>query len=247
MFKQEIYTFIFFILLNFLFNPVHAQRNRYKKKTIQNLDQFEDKVLHFGFSLGVNSSDFLIESDNSLNDSLLVVESNPTMGFNLGIVTDLHLGTHFDLRFIPTLSFSQRDLEYTFKTPGNRKESNFTKSIESTYLDFPLNLKMKSARSTNFSAYALIGFMYSYDLTSQDKVKNESFNPDDLIVAVNRNTYSYQVGIGLDFYLQYFKFSPEFKLSMGLNDNLVQDGTMFAAPVSYLRSRIFLVSFTFEG
>jgi len=245
--KHIVYISLVFVFVGVFSNPIFSQKNSYKKKTIQNLDQFEDKLFHFGFSLGVNSSDYLLDADLGTNDSLLIIESNPTLGFNLGIVADLHLGIHFDLRFIPTLSFSQRNLDYTFKTAGNRKSSEFSKPIESTYIDFPLNLKMKSARAGNFSAYTLIGFMYSYDLTAQDKVKNDSANPDDLIVAVNRNTYSYQVGIGLDFYLQYFKFSPEFKLSMGLNNNLVQDGTMFAAPISYLRSRIFLVSFTFEG
>ncbi len=247
MLKRILHTsFVLILLLSFGIH-LSAQRNTYRKKKIENLDRFEDKFIHFGFSLGINSADFLLEADVSKNDSLLKVESNPTLGFNLGIVVDLHMGRFFDFRFIPTLSFCQRNLEYTFRTPGNEKSTFFSKPVESTYLDFPLNLKLKSLRSGNFAAYVVGGFMYSYDLTSQEGVKNESFNPDDIIVAVNKNMYSYQVGVGFDFFLEYFKFSPEFKLSMGLNNNLVQDGTMFAGPLQYLKSRIFLVSFTFEG
>lgn len=212
-----------------------------------NLNRFDDKTIHFGFSLGVNSSDFLMESDISKSDSLVKLESNPQLGFNLGIVTDLHLGTHFNLRFIPTLSFSQRNLEYTYNTANSERPTSYTKPVESTYLDLPLNLKIRSARAGNFAAYLVGGFMYSYDLTSQEGVENKTSNLEELVVAINRNTYSYQVGFGFDFFLEYFKFSPEFKLSMGLNNNHVQDESYFSAPINHLKSRIFLVSFTFEG
>jgi hypothetical protein len=212
-----------------------------------NLERFDDKWVHFGFSLGVNSADFRVDADRSANDSLKILESDPQLGFNLGIVADLHLGTFFNLRFIPTLSFCQRNLNYTYSTPGNERPTVYAKPVESTYLDFPLNLKFRSARAGNFAAYVVGGFMYSYDLTSQEDVRNVSSNLDDLVVAVNRHTYSYQVGVGLDFFLQYFKFSPEFKLSMGINNNHIQDGSHFSAPINYLKSRIFLVSLTFEG
>ena len=212
-----------------------------------NLNRFDDKIIHFGFSLGINSSDFVMESDLGQKDSLVKLESNPQLGFNLGIVTDLHLGTHFNLRFIPTLSFSQRNLEYTYDSPNSQRPITYTKPVESTYLDIPLNLKIRSARAGNFAAYVVGGFMYSYDLTSQEEVENKTSNLEELIVAVNRNTYSYQIGFGFDFFLEYFKFSPEFKLSMGLNNNHVQDNSYFSAPINELKSKIFLVSFTFEG
>lgn len=212
-----------------------------------NLDRFDEKIIHFGFSLGLNSADYRIDADRSTIDSLKILESNPVMGFNLGIVTDLHMGKFFSLRFIPTLSFCQRDMEYTFDNVGNRFPTKMVKPIESTYLDFPFNLKVRSARAGNFAAYMVGGFMYSYDLTSQEGVKNNSANLDDLVVKVNRNTYSYQVGVGFDFFLEYFKFSPEIKLSMGLNNNHVQDDSFFSTPINSLKSRILLVSFTFEG
>ena len=95
-------------------NAIIAQRNRYTKTHITNLSEFDKKFMHFGFSLGINSSDFTMEYDLSRNDSLKRLEVDPQLGFNLGIVSDLHLGTHFNLRFIPTLSFSQRNVNYEF-------------------------------------------------------------------------------------------------------------------------------------
>ena len=159
--------------------------------------------MHFGFSLGINSSDFTIDYDLARNDSLKRLEVDPQLGFNLGIVTDLHLGEYFSLRFIPTLSFSQRNINYEFGSFRGEE--------------------------------------------SQEDSKNNSSNPDDIVIKLSKSTYHYQAGFGFDFFLQYFKFSPEFKLSMGLGDQLIQDNTLFANPIDRIRSRIFLVSFTFEG
>lgn len=203
--------------------------------------------MHFGFSLGINSSDFTLDYDLSKNDSLKRLEVDPQLGFNLGIVSDLHMGQHFSLRFIPTLSFSQRNVQYEFRQFRGEADQKYVKAVESTYLDFPINLKLRSARDHNFAAYVVGGLMYSYDLVSQESASNKSSNPDDIVIKLSKSTMHYQAGFGFDFFLQYFKFSPEFKLSMGLGNQLVQDNTLFATPIDRIRSRIFLVSFTFEG
>ena len=44
-----------------------------------------------------------------------------------------------------------------------------------------------------------------------------------------------------------FKFSPEIKLSVGTSNIHINDGTPFSAPIRSLRSRVFLISFNFEG
>lgn len=225
----------------------HGQRNRYSKKKLANLSTFDDKWIHFGFSLGINSADFFLDPDLSKNDSLLRLEVDPQLGFNLGIVSDLHVGNNINLRFIPALSFSQRNLEYTFRQYNGEEKKKFVKPVESTYLDFPLNVKFRSNRDGNFAAYVVGGFMYSLDLVSQEKVENVSSNPDNIVIKLKKHTYSYQVGFGFDFFLQYFKFSPEFKLSGGLDNIMIQDQSLFSNPIERIRSRIFLVSFTFEG
>ena len=37
------------------------------------------------------------------------------------------------------------------------------------------------------------------------------------------NTFYYELGLGIDFYLQYFKFSPSIRGVFSLKDELVQD------------------------
>lgn len=218
-----------------------------QQKTLLNLGDFDEKKIHFGFSLGVNTSSFIMESDLPKSDSLIRLEVLPQSGFNLGIVTDLHLGPLFDLRFIPTLSFGERRLEYTFLENTGKPSTVLSKAVESTYLDFPLNLKYRSIRYNNFAAYFVGGFMYSYDLISQKDVINAKSNIAETVIKLDNSNINYQIGVGFDFFLEYFKFSPELKMSYGVNNLIINDNTILSDPITSLRSKIFLLSFTFEG
>jgi hypothetical protein len=220
-------------------NRTYAQLNRVPI----NLPKYDKQRVHFGFTLGLNSSNFRVlkVSDFKNQDSIYSVEPQAVMGLNLGIVSNLRLGEHWDLRFIPALSFAQRNLEYTFYYPGTSGDF-ITKNIESTYLEFPLDLKFKSKRINNYRVYVLAGGRYSIDMVSQAKVLNK----DKDIVKLEKHDYGYEVGVGFDFYMTYFKFSPEIKMFNGLNNLLVPEDTPFAKPLDALRSKIFLISFTFE-
>src|SRR4030095_15047459 len=120
-------------------------------------------------------------------DSLFVVESDKQTGFNLGIIGNLRMGEHFDLRFVPDLAFSQRNLEYTFNDNG--KSTTVVKEIESTFLEFPLDLKYKSVRVNNYRIYVLAGLKYTIDMVSQAKVENQ----DKDFVKLRKNDYGYQI------------------------------------------------------
>ena len=41
----------------------------------------------------------------------------------------------------------------------------------------------------------------------------------------------YEVGFGIDFYLEYFKFAPEFKATFGLVDMLVNDDSIYSSSI----------------
>ena len=56
-----------------------------------------------------------------------------------------------------------------------------------------------------------------------------------------------QIGFGTDFYLEYFKFGVELKMSYGLKDYHVKEDNAFANPIEKLKSKMFLLSLTFEG
>ena len=232
--------FIKHILIVLLIIPSLANAQRHKKP--QNLARYDFNKIHFGFSLGVNALNFNInKNDNFLaNDSLLSRLSQDQKGFNLGIVSNLRLGKYTDLRFIPTLVFGERILNYQFTDQNN--ESLKTKRIESTLIDFPISLKYKSERYNNFRTYVMCGVKYSLDIASQSTIDDEGQE----LVKLNNHDIMIEGGFGIDFYLQYFKFSPQIKISHGIINILSKDKTVYTQTINNLKTSGWMLSFTFE-
>ncbi len=174
------------------------------------------------------------------SDTLLVLQSTPQWGFNIGIVSSLRITEYTDLRFVPTLSFGERILDYTLRNSG--ANINVHKKVESTFIDFPFLLKYKSKRLNNVRAYLIGGTQFSIDLASQAKKKDR--NKD--LVKLKQNDMLYQVGVGFDFYLEYFKFSTELKMMYGMRDLLKRDNSLYTNSIERLNSKIFQLSFLFE-
>jgi hypothetical protein len=208
-----------------------------------NLPKYDYQKMHFGFALGFNSADFVVKKVGNFNllDSVYSVESSSSIGLNLTILANLRVGNYFDLRFLPTLSFAQRNLDYMLLYNDSTGLAK-TKKVESTYLEFPLELKYKSKRVNNYRAYVLAGFKYGIDMVSQAKVKAE--DPD--VIKLSRQDYGYEIGVGFDFYMTYFKFSPEIKMYTGMKNLIIPENTIFSSPIEALYSKTFTVSFTFE-
>lgn len=241
------------ILISFLlvlFNQTQAQ----KPKPL-NLPRFDQKYIHFGFILGINNADFTLQKaapvSNPLLDTCIDVYTQRMAGFNLGIVSELHMHKYLKLRFVPTLSFSQRNLHYQFFSPAQNESVNFVKPVESTYIEFPLLLKIKSERLNNFSAYLITGGKYTLDLASDEFNDNQALYLPDMAVRIKKHDIHYEAGFGTEFYLPYFKFGIELKMSYGIRNLIVREKypipSTFTDPIDRLRSKIFLLSFTFEG
>ncbi len=210
-----------------------------------NLPTYYNARIHFGFTIGVNRANFIIHPASHFErfDTLKSVESVPKFGFNLGIISELMLHKYITLRFTPNLSFAERNIQYSFAGFDTIVRK---KSIESTFLNFPLDLKLRSKRVDNFGAYIVAGGGYSLDLASKRKTVT-STDPNEQIVKLKRDDFFYEVGAGAEFYLEYFKFAIEGKLSIGTNNLLIKDNTIYSNSVDKLNSKIFLISITFEG
>tara|TARA_B100000959_G_scaffold152742_1_gene160051 strand:- start:889 stop:1629 length:741 start_codon:yes stop_codon:yes gene_type:complete len=214
-----------------------------KHPKLQNLPLYDKKKIHFGFTMGINTMDFRIKPIANISDldSLYVLESQNQKGFNLGIVSNLRLSKAFDLRFLPRLVFSERIIEYSF-IDGNRKTYMETKPIESTFIDFPILIKYKSERYNNFRTYLLGGIKYGMDIASQKDIDDEG----QKLVKLKKNDLGIEIGFGMDFYLEYFKFSPQIKLTYGILNLLSEDETVYTKSVSKLTTNSWMLSFTFE-
>ena len=214
-----------------------------RRKKPQNLARYDFKKLHFGFTLGLNDLNFNINKNSSTlnNDTLLTLLSNSQKGFNLGIVSNLRIGKYTDLRFIPTLVFGERHLNFGF-IDSNGVSDEQIKKIESTLIDFPVYIKYKSERYNNFRTYVLGGIKYSLDIASQDRIDDEGKE----IVKLKKNDLMGEIGFGIDFYLEYFKFSPQIKLSYGILNVLSKDETIYTKSINRLSTNGWMISFTFE-
>ena len=214
-----------------------------KRKKPQNLSRYDTKKLHFGFTLGINQLNFNVQKNSNTvtNDTLLKIVSNSQKGFNLGIVSNLRLGKYTDLRFIPTLVFGERHLNYDF-IDSNGKIDNRIKKIESTLIDFPIYIKYKSARYNNFRTYVIGGVKYSMDVASQEKLDDKGQE----IVKLKKNDLMGEIGFGFDFYLEYFKFSPQIKISHGILNLLSGNETVYTKSINNLSTNGWMISFTFE-
>ena len=220
---------------------IHA----YAQFGVPNLVKYDKRRFHFGFTLGYNHFDYRITAKPDLAeyDSLMLTHTRAS-GFSLGIVTDLRLGKYFDLRFIPGLSFVDRYIDYTIRY-ADGTEIVTPKNVESVYLDIPILFKYKSSRMlNNIRAYVVAGGQYTFDMISAKKKKA----PDngEVVLKLNPHDIQAQVGVGLDFYCTYFKFTTEFKMSFGFLNMLVPEQNMYATSVTGLHAKNMQISFIFE-
>ena len=233
-----------------------------QQRKVLNLPTYDEAPYHFGFILGINHMLFSIKTVDSLYfrewdnsqfsdlptvDSLRIlgVSSTPTPGFTIGILANLRLGKYGEMRFIPSLSFGERVLHYHLDTWSDSVQSLIVseKSITSTLIDFPLEFRYKSKRLNNFRAYILAGVHYTLDLASQ---KRQAKNESDLIVKINKHDLLLDVGMGVEFYTTYFKFGTQIKMGYGLNNLVKYEDNIYTNSIESLRSKVFLLSFTFE-
>jgi len=216
---------------------------------MENLYDFDEKRIHFGFVLGYNKADFYLDENTGYGtsiDTLMVLEVEPKSGFNLGIVSSLNLAPNLKIRFVPSLSFQERVIEYTyFKQPDTSEF--WTKEVQPVFLDFPLLVKFRTDRINNFAAYIIGGARLGLDMSSSEEVKNYSATLEDQIVKTSKSDYGLEIGGGFDFFLEYFKFGVELKLGLGLKNMLIQENLKFSSPIESLRSKVWTLSFTFEG
>ncbi|MBX2973940.1 MAG: PorT family protein [Flavobacteriales bacterium] len=217
-----------------------------KRIKVENLPNFDLHRFHFGFHLSYNTSDFQVTLDPQapFRDSLLVLSHARQPGFDLTMLASLNVNPFLSLRFSPTLSFQERLLTYSFRQADNTTKY-FQKPVESTYLQFPLLLKYRSARINNFAVYLLGGGKFSIDMASQKDVNNAL--DDEIVVKLDKYDYAAEVGGGMDMFLTYFKFGIELKAAFGIPNLLVDDGTRFSTPIQSLRSKVWMLTFTFEG
>ncbi|MCW2118662.1 porin family protein [Flavobacterium sp. 7A] len=213
--------------------------NMFGKDPIIHLENFQKQRVYFGYYLGFNSFDFKIDYKNKQPIDILVKK---TTGFNVGIVTDLKLQKHINLRFEPGLYYTKRDLSF----PGFPTEGETLREVSSTYIHLPLLLKFSALRTGNIRPYLVGGISTTLNLSSNSKSKDDNL---EQTFRVKPWTSSYELGFGIDIFSEYFIFSPSIRGLFGLKDELIRDNdpnSKWTGNIDSMKSRAILINFTFH-
>ncbi|NAS14064.1 type IX secretion/gliding motility protein PorT/SprT [Poritiphilus flavus] len=215
--------------------PSAAQFN---EKPIINLENEDKAFLNWGYYLGFNQYDFKFEYANDLPDILV----NKTLGFNVGLIGEMRINEFLDLRFEPGLFYTQRDLGF----PGFDDANDAIREVRSTYINFPLLLKVSTRRLGNWKPFIIGGVSASMNLGSNETALDDNSSGT---FRMKKSVFNYELGFGIDFYTEYFKFSPSIRGVFAINDELVRDNdpnSPWTGNIDAMVTRGIFVNFTFE-
>jgi len=252
-------------------NPLSAQLTK-----DENLSRFDDRPLHFGFYLGINTMDYrLAHYTDVLQNPVFVqnpgldqlaepyyqgvhsyrVETYPLKpGFTVGGVVNLRINKVVDLRSNPGMSLGSRQMKFTENIDQYIQRPDIGGRLYPG-LTYDRYLTMPSAyidipigfRYKGFRDGNLRPYIYGGFAFRRD-LENKRIS--ESVVHLKRNGYYAEIAFGLDTYFPFFRFTSEFKFSYGLN-NLIKNDTTEPAPyygyiLKNLNSNLFTLLFYFE-
>jgi len=208
----------------------------------------DDKIVHFGFSLGVNFMAYgVTDSEETINGEIYHARTSSMLpGFSVGFITDLRLSRHLNLRFLPNLNFGQKTITYKTESGNEVKGSSGNHAeVLSLPLALPLVLKWSAEREKNYRPYIVAGGGASFDFAGQKER------------PIYQKTFDYFVtfGFGCDLYLEWFKLCPELTYQCGFNNvltpiddrpELAKDDFFYTQALRRLRNQMITLTFNFE-
>jgi len=204
--------FVIVCFLFFVFKTFSQQNNN----QFENLQNFDKQKVHFGYFIGINLYNSKIDYKKN---PIFNTQYQEEFGLNIGLIGDLRLSENLNLRFEPGLQTSKASVKFNERSNFTQK-SDTLRSIKSTYIHLPLLLKFSSKRINNFRPYVIGGISTSLNLSSNENSPEDNKNK---VFRLKSTTFYYELGFGIDFYLQYFKFSPSIRGLFSLNNELVPD------------------------
>lgn len=224
---------------------------QYKKPVKMNEPEYDTgKRLRFGFSLGFNTMDFKIKNGKGVEVSpngkdttqYFADVSHLIPGFNVNAIADYRLSENFHLRFLPGYAFGQRNLNFFYPDNNLHKQMK----IESSFIELPFSIKYSAERVNNVRPYLIMGGNFRIDLAAYKKLNIQ----EGVLLRLTKADAYYEIGFGTDFFMNYFKFSIEFKYSVGILNVLSRDyadgAENYVQAIQMINSRLFVVAFHFE-
>lgn len=232
---------IFFLFLGIflLSQPIVAQFN---ERPVLNIENKDKKFLNYGYYLGLNRYGFKFNYKNHLGDQNTDIQVLKSTGFNVGLIGELRMNEFLDVRIEPGLAYNARTLGFT----GFTEERDAIREVKSTYINFPLLLKVDTRRIGNWKPFIIGGASASLNLGSNEKSLDDN---EAGTFRMKKWVYNYELGFGIDFYLEYFKFTPSIRGIFAITDELVPDkdpNSPWTGNIESMRTRGLFINLTFE-
>ena len=213
-----------------------------KGSKVENLQNFDKKKLHFGYYIGLNQYNFKIDYKENPNYTTQVEEE---LGLNIGLIGDFRINEFLNLRFEPGLHTNKGALKFNERS-NFTQNSDTLRSVKSTYIHIPILLKFSSKRIDNYRPYLIGGISTSFNLSSNENSPEDNKNN---VFRLKSNNLYYELGFGIDFYLQYFKFSPSIRGLFSLKNEIVPDNDIespWTGNIKKFSTRGFFINLTFH-
>lgn len=224
---------------------------------VQNRPYTDLRPFHFGVVVGTHMQDIefgnigpqiVTAEDGTQTETLITCDQDRwDMGFNVGVLGEFRLSQYLAFRLAPTLYFGNRHLTLRNHTEQleNGQPIVQTQDMKTIYIGVPLNLIFAAPRLDNARPYVMAGL---------DPMVNLAGGDNDY-VKLKRYDLMFEVGLGCDVYLPFFKLRPELKFCYSLINSLdtkhadrLRDENMraYARSVNEAHSKMIVLSFYFE-
>jgi hypothetical protein len=228
-----------------------------QERKVQNKPYTDLRPLHLGILVGMNLQDIelenvgpqsILQEDGTMKTQTIVCDDDKwNAGFSVGVLADLRLSQHLNLRFTPTMHFGAKHLTFYNMTEltAEGRLTELTQDMKTTYMSFPVDLKFSAERWNNYRPYIIAGVNQLVNLTS----KNQDY------LQLKRADTMIEVGLGCDLYLPFFKLIPELKFCYSLTNAIdwrhadeLQDTNkrMYANAVKSGQTKMIVLTFYFE-
>ena len=235
---------VIILFTSFFLFYININAQLFTKKKVLNNENFDKPTLSWGYYLGMNNYDYNFDYINDTYD----IQTEKTFGFNVGLIGNLRISDYFDLRFEPGLVMSNRNLIYNPNQFGDTEfiDNLHLRKIKSTYVHFPLLLKISMKRVNNFKPYVLGGMSTAINLSSKENSVNDNSLGE---FRTKKNVFFYELGFGIDLYLEWFKFSPSIRGIFAISDEHVDDNdplSPWTSNIEFMKTSGILINFTFQ-
>lgn len=235
------------ILISFLFLSIsifESEAQLFTKERLLNNENFDKAPLSYGYYLGFNSYDFNIDYKSNVKD----IQVLKAVGFNVGLIGNVRINDYFDVRLEPGLVMSNRILSYsiTYFDGLTYEEKDLEREIRSTYIHIPLLVKISTKRINNIKPFIVGGISTALNLSSNQDNPDDNSNGNFRMI---KNNLFYELGIGIDFYLTWFKFTPSLRGVFSLKDEHVTDfdaNSPWTSNIDQMQTRGLFINFTFQ-